>query len=419
MLQALHQQLSQVHPALVPIAGVLSLMLTAWVISRLSRGIILGLFQRWANKSPAQWDDFLIRRKVIKRTVQILPAIVTYLGAPWVPGLHATAIQIFQNVSVAYMALMAIMALSGALSVANDIYEARRNSQRRPIKGYIQISKIILYCLGAVLAISALLDKSPLILLSGIGALTAVVLLVFKDTLLSLVASIQLSSLDMLRVGDWIEMPHFNTDGEVIDIELHTVRVQNWDKTITTIPTHSMISDSFKNWRGMSESGGRRIKRSLLIDMASVRFLSSEEIKHFERFTLLRDYLDHKQAELTQYNQALAAPTDDDVNLRRLTNLGTVRAYLFNYLKHHPRIRKDMTLMVRQLSPQSNGVPIELYCFTNTTDWSEYESIQADLFDHFLAIASEFDLRVYQQPSGADLAQLKPMTNGISPNSSN
>lgn len=419
MLETLQQQLSDTHPLLVPIAGVLGLIFAAWVISWLSRSVVLSLFKHWAKKSPAQWDDLMVRRKVIKRTVQVLPAIVTYLGAPWVPGLHATAVQIVQNVSIAYMALMIIMALSGALSVANDLYEARSNSQRRPIKGYIQITKIVLYCLGAVLAISALLDKSPLILLSGIGALTAVVLLVFKDTLLSLVASIQLSSLDMLRVGDWIEMPHFNTDGEVIDIELHTVRVQNWDKTITTIPTHSMISDSFKNWRGMSESGGRRIKRSLLIDVASVRFLSSEEIQHFERFTLLRDYLDHKQTELEQYNQALDAPTDDKVNLRRLTNLGTVRAYLFNYLKHHPRIRKDMTLMVRQLAPQANGVPIELYCFTTTTDWGEYESIQADLFDHFLAIAGEFDLRVYQQPSGADLARLTPLTNTASSGSGN
>lgn len=406
MMDSVHRLLSDVHPVLVPVAGLLTLMFVAWVISWISRRVVQGLFKRAAATTPAQWDDFIVRRKVLKRAVQMLPAVVTYLGAPAIPELSERAITVVQNVSLTYMALMAMLALSGLLSVVNDVYELREGSRKRPIKGYIQITKILLFCFGIVIAIAALLDKSPLLLLSGIGAITAVVLLVFKDTILSLVASIQLSSLDMVRIGDWIEMPQFNADGDVIDIALHTVQVQNWDKTITTIPTHRLISDSFKNWRGMSESGGRRIKRAVIIDMQSVRFLTPEEIEHFQRFALLRDYLRDKQSELSAYNEALESPVANDVNFRRLTNLGTLRAYLFNYLKNHPRIRKDMTLLVRQLSLREDGVPIELYCFTDTTNWNEYESIQADLFDHILSILGEFDLRAYQQPSGANLSEI-------------
>jgi miniconductance mechanosensitive channel len=243
------------------------------------------------------------------------------------------------------------------------------------------------------------------LLLSGLGAMTAVLLLVFKDTILSLVASVQLTSLDMVRVGDWIEMPQCNADGDVIDVSLHTVKIQNWDKTFTTIPTHRLIVDSFKNWRGMDESGGRRIKRELRIDINSVRFLTVEEVERFKGFALLKDYIDRKLEDLAAYNAAVGEETEN-VNLRRLTNLGTFRAYILSYLKHHPKIHREMTLMVRQLQPGPTGLPLEIYAFTNITAWSTYEDIQADIFDHLLAIAGEFGLSMYQEPAGRDLSAL-------------
>jgi len=229
-------------------------------------------------------------------------------------------------------------------------------------------------------------------------------MLVFKDTILSLVASVQLTTNDLIRVGDWIEMPQFGADGDVVDVQLHTIKVQNWDKTITTIPTHRLITDSFKNWRGMSQSGARRIKRALYVDVSSIRFQTQDEVEHFTRFALLKDYVRRKEQELAEYHESLE--TDSDVNRRRLTNIGTFRAYAYNYLKNHPKIHKEATLIVRQLGPGPEGLPLEIYCFTNTTEWAVYEDIQSDIFDHLLAIVPEFGLRVYQKPAGTDLANL-------------
>ena len=251
--------------------------------------------------------------------------------------------------------------------------------------------------------ISILIDESPLLLLSGLGAMAAVLLLVFKDTILSLVASVQLSSNDMLRVGDWIEMPGMHADGDVIDIALHTVKIQNFDKTITTIPTHKLISESYRNWRGMSESGGRRIKRSISIDQNMIRFLTEDEVKDLSRFRVLREYLAQKEQEIAEWNEGELGEESNSINARRLTNIGTLRAYIIGYLKNHPMISGEFTLLVRQLPPGPTGLPIEIYCFTATTNWGEFESIMADIFDHLLAILPEFDLKVFQEPSGNDI----------------
>ncbi len=403
MFETLTSQLDAVHPVIWPTLVLLSLLVAAWIVDIITKRILVRVVHGIANSTRASWDDVIIEHGVIRRIAHLLPAAVIYLGTPVIPALPELLVAIVTNVATAYAALIVILSLSSLLSAANAIYEQSADAVRRPIKGYVQVAKIALYCLGVILVVSALLDKSPLILLSGFGALTAVLLLIFRDTILSFVASVQLSSLDMVRKGDWIEMPHFNADGDVIDVALHTIRVQNWDKTITTIPTHKLISDSFRNWRGMSESGGRRIKRSLVIDLQSIRFLERDEVEHFRRFALLRDYIARKETELADYNAALDLPVDDDVNTRRLTNLGTFRAYVFNYLRNHPDIHKEMTLLVRQLQPAPEGLPIEIYCFTNTTAWDDFEAIQADLFDHLLAILGEFQLRAYQQPSGADL----------------
>ena len=268
----------------------------------------------------------------------------------------------------------------------------------------MQLVKLAVFAVATILVIATLMDRSPLILLSGVGALAAVLMLVFQDTLLSLVASVQISSGDMLRVGDWIEMPQMNADGEVIDIALHTVKIQNWDKTITTLPTRKLISDPFKNWRGMQESGGRRIKRSLFLDQNSARFLTAPEEARLRRFRLLHGYLEEKDRELRDWNARQGV--DDPFNARRLTNLGTFRAYVERYLRSHPGIRPDMTLLVRHMAPTPKGLPLEIYCFTTTTAWNAYEAIQADIVDHLLAILPEFGLRVFQNPSGADLSRL-------------
>src|SRR5690606_14378628 len=265
--------------------------------------------------------------------------------------------------------------------------------------------QIVIYAIATILVIATLIDRSPLILLSGLGAMAAVLMLIFQDSLLSLVASVQISSSDIIRVGDWVEMPALNADGDVIDIALHTVKVQNWDKTITSIPTKRFISDSFKNWRGMQESGGRRIKRSLYLDQQSVHFLNNEERQRLYRFNLLEDYLVKKRQEIDEWNTKLEEAGKEPVNTRRVTNLGTFRAYVQHYLQRHPGIHQDMTLMVRQLAPTAEGLPLEIYCFTNTVAWAQYEGIQADIFDHLLAILPEFGLRVFQAPGGADFRE--------------
>lgn len=244
----------------------------------------------------------------------------------------------------------------------NTVYEQRPDARTKPIKGYIQVVTIALYAVALVLIIAALFDRSPLLLLSGLGAMAAVLMLVFQDTILSLVASVQISSNDVLRVGDWVEMPQLNADGDVIDIALHTVKIQNWDKTITTIPTRRFMTDPFKNWRGMQESGGRRIKRSIMLDQQSVHFLDQEQISRLGRFRLLQDYLPAKQQEIDDWNQQLAEQGKEPVNTRRITNLGSFRAYVLHYLKNHAGIHQQMTIMVRQLALGADGLPLELYC---------------------------------------------------------
>ncbi|HHX83071.1 MAG TPA: mechanosensitive ion channel family protein, partial [Pseudomonadaceae bacterium] len=272
--------------------------------------------------------------------------------------------------------------------------------------GLVQGTKLVMTILAIILAIALLVGKSPLILFSGLGAMTAVLLLVFKDPLLGLVAGIQLSANNMLKVGDWLEMPKYGADGDVIDISLTTVKVRNWDKTITTIPSYALIADSFKNWRGMQESGGRRIKRSLNIDMTSIRFLNDDDIARLRKLQLLTSYIENKVREIEADNEAREVSEDCPANGRRLTNVGTLRAYMEAYLKNHSQLNSYMTMMVRQLSPGPNGLPLEIYCFTATVNWVPYENAQADIFDHMLAVIPEFDLRLHQSPSGYDMQRI-------------
>jgi len=401
------EKLATIHPVLPAVAGSLILVLVAVVANLIAKRLLVVLVRKLVKHTRTHWDDALVQYNAFGRLSQIVPAVIVYAGVGLVPDLPDAVITVSHNVANAWMILMVTLTLVSVLNAADLIYERRPESRRRPITGFVQILQIVVYVFGAVLVIAALLDRSPLILLSGMGALSAVMMFVFKDTLLSLMASLQLSGQDMIRVGDWLEAPQFGADGDVTEVELFTVTVQNWDKTITKIPTSKLVYDSFKNWRGMSESGGRRIKRSLHIDFNSIRFLTDAEVQRFAQFALLKDYIDKKQADLKAYNDALPAPGADDVNLRKLTNIGTFRAYIYNYLKHHPKIHQDMTLIVRQLQPTTEGLPIEIYCFSNDIEWAAYEDIQSDIFDHTSAIAPEFGLRLYQRPAGADLEGLR------------
>ncbi|MEN8725583.1 MAG: mechanosensitive ion channel domain-containing protein, partial [Lentimonas sp.] len=294
--------------------------------------------------------------------------------------------------------------IDGVLNFICAAWEGGPIGKRYPAKSFTQAAKLVINLIGMIFILSVVLGKSPLVFFSGLGAVTAILLLIFKDAILGLVAGFQLSVNNMVMVGDWIEMPGRGADGEVTDVSLTTVKVQNWDKTITTIPTYSLISDSFKNWRGMSEAGGRRIKRSLHIDMRTIQFADEQLLERFKRIRLLRPYLEQKLEDIQEYNSNVENDLAELINGRRLTNVGTFRAYCVAYLRNHPKIhQKGMTLLVRQLAPNEKGLPIEFYCFSNDTAWVNFEDIQGDLFDHLLSIIPEFGLSTYQAPSGADL----------------
>jgi len=400
------EELTALHPAILPALSLAVLVVLALTADFIVKRILLGVASRIVAANDLAWDDALLSHNVLGRLAKAVPALIILVGIDFIPSLDGGFAQLLKNVSLGYLVLVVTLSLSAALGAANEIYEHTPSAKSRPLRGFVQLLQIIVFVIGAVLIISVLIDRSPLLLLSGFGAMTAVLLLVFKDTILGLVASVQLNANDMVRIGDWIEMPKFGADGDVMEVNLHTIKVRNFDRTITTIPTHTLIADSFRNWRGMSESGGRRIKRSLLIDQGTIRFLGDAEVAEFERFFLLRAYLARKRRELSEALEHLEEPAaqSSTVNRRRLTNIGTFRAYVFEYLRNHSQINPEATLLVRQLPPGPQGLPLEIYCFTRTTEWGAYESIQSDIFDHIIAITPEFGLRLFQDPAGADVS---------------
>ena len=380
------------------VAGVL--ILTAFLVNWITKRILLRGLTRILRALPSgESEEGKVRLAIISRLANIVPALVLAYGAVAIPDVHDTLETIIRNVCIAFIVLTTALALGKLLDLVEIAYRRRPDAPNKPIKGYLQLGKIVVFTVATILIVATLINRNPLILLSGLGAMAAVLMLIFQDTILSLVASLQLGSNDMVRIGDWIEMPSQNADGDVIEIALHTVKVRNWDKTITTLPVRKLITDSFKNWRGMQEIGGRRIKRSLYIDQRSVRFLDEAEMQRLEDFVVLNDYLERKRRELAEWNRELEQQGAKPINERRVTNLGTFRAYVEQYLRNNAHIRQDMTLLVRQLQPGATGIPLEVYCFTNDTRWAVYEGIQSDIFDHLLAILPIFDLRVYQQCS--------------------
>lgn len=401
--------IADLDPWLQAALGLCGLVLLAFALQSVAQYVLLNTVPRLRERVGARWARVFWHDQVLRRLAHVAPSLVIQAGIGAVPHVHPVAAAVIGNVAVALTVLQLVRTLIALLDAVLQEHEQAPDgvpTATRSIKSYVQLGKLLLALVGTIVIVAALVDRSPLILLSGLGAMSAVLMLVFKDTILSFTAGVQLSSNDMLRVGDWIEMPQVGADGFVVDIALHTVKVQNWDKTITTIPTKRFITDPFKNWRGMQESGGRRIKRSLLLDQQSVRFLSDEERRGLARFALLEDYLGEKQREIDDWNRQLEARGKAPVNQRRVTNIGCFRAYVERFLRAHPGIHRDMTLLVRQLAPTPDGLPLEIYCFTRTTVWAEYEGIQSDIFDHLLAILPEFGLRVSQHPIGVDLREI-------------
>lgn len=366
----------------------------------LGRKYLRPLFSYTLKQSKLKWSKILMEEKVFDVLLYLLPTIILYQGLRLMPNILPSG----QKVINILVFLIIFSALIRLLNVSLKVYNTYPVAQKRPIKGYMQIAKLILYLLGAIIITSILIDQSPWIFLSGLGAMTAVLLLIFQNTILSFIASLQIMGNDLIRVGDWLQADQFNADGTVIEIALYNIRVRNWDNTITIIPTSKLVEDSFINWRGMSEAGGRRIMRSLLIDQNSIKFLNREDILRLEKITLIRDYLQYKKEEIAAYNHRLGPEGSHLCNGRNLTNIGTFRAYVSNYLKEHPLIHKQMIVMVRQLAPTTEGLPLQIYAFCRDVNWINYESIQGDIFDHLLAVINEFDLQVYQKPAGIDLA---------------
>lgn len=383
----------------------LALVAGCILANAIAKTIITRIVHRVVKKTRITWDDKLMDRKVFTRLSHLMPGLILYYGAIAVDA--PETVDWLQRMALAYIWFAVAWSLHALLNAVHDIYRGFDFSASRPITGYVQTLHLLLWASTAIFAIAALLNKSPAGFLTGLGALSAVLMLVFKDSILGLVAGIQITANDMVRLGDWIEMPRFNADGDVIDITLHTVKVRNWDKTYSTIPTHALIQDSFKNWRGMQESGGRRIKRSLMIDLQSVTFVDADTVKKWASVSVLKPYLEKRKQEVETWNEERHIDGSCPLNGRRLTNLGTFRAYIEAYLHDHPFIHQEgMTFLVRQLAPTEKGVPIEVYVFVNDIRWVRYEAIQADIFDHLFAAISWFDLRLYQAPAGGDIREL-------------
>ncbi len=387
-------------------------LLLALLSNLIARRIILRGFRAVAAKTRSKWDDVMVEQQVFARLSHLAPALIVYVAAPVLldPEADAGAVDYLRRVANVWMILAGARTLHALLDALVIIGLEKESTRTKPVRSYAQVVQLIVWVGAGILSVAVLMQKSPTALLTGLGAMTAVLLLVFRDTILGFIASLRIEANEMLRVGDWVEMPKYGADGDVVEIGLHTVKIQNWDKTITTIPTHAFMSDSFKNWRGMAESGGRRIKRALKLDMTTVRFLDAADIEHLSGIQSLRPYLQERTAEVEAWNQEHDVNHSTPVNGRRLTNLGTFRAYVETYLRQLGPIRDDMTFLVRQLAPTPEGLPLELYCFSSEQRWAQYEGIMGDIFDHLLSVLEEFDLKAYQQPSGADFRSLSSAT---------
>lgn len=391
--------------SIIDYSFLIALIIGCYLVFILTRFIIRRFAHSFAHKTKTHWDDIMINRRVFARISVLIPLIVFSLFFKYILSDYPLSLVIIGGLAKILISIASLSIMLALINSFNDIYESFNVSKSRPIKGYLQVAKIIIYILVFVSIISILLGENGFGWVAGFGAFSAVLMLVFKDPILGFVGGIQLTSNNMVEIGDWISMPKYGADGTVNEITLTTVKVQNWDKTITTIPTYTLVTDYFQNWRGMEESGGRRIKRSINIDMRSVKFCSEELLERFKKIQILTEYLNRKNNELKNYNTKYKVEGIEIVNGRRQTNLGIFRAYLKEYLRRKPEINTEMTFLVRQIQPNENGIPIEIYVFSKIKDWAIYEDIQSDIFDHILAVIPEFELEIFQNPTGADFSK--------------
>jgi len=402
MLDSINNFINE-YPILTGVIKFAGIILLAAISYFVTKKIIFTVIRSFVTKTKSKYDDILLNEKILTKISVIVPVIIlnqfTYL-TPGIAGFLA-------NLTEALIVLLIVFIINNLLMSFNDIYEHVTENKKRPIKGYLQVVSIIVYIIGGIIIVGTLTGQSMFELMAGIGAMTAILLLIFKDTILSFVASIQITSYDLVKVGDWIEVPAYGVDGDVMDLSLHTVKIRNFDKTITTLPTNKLVEVSFKNWRGMQETGGRRIKRSINIDISSIKFCDEAMLNRFKKFELLSDYLNEKLKEIEEDNANKKIDLSEMINGKRLTNIGTFRAYLKLYLKSREDIHKGLTFLIRQLSPGAEGLPIEIYVFTTTTAWIKYEDIQADIFDHIFAVIPGFELNAFQSPTGSDFQALQ------------
>jgi miniconductance mechanosensitive channel len=401
-LTALGIQNSNAH-ILAQILIVIGLAIAGLLLQQLFHIIIRKGLSQWVEQTETLWDDIFYHSQFFFRLATIPSLVLLYFSAVWMPDLTSW----IQRITLAAIVFVSARAFESALTAINDIYDDYEIAKKKPIKGYIQVGKILLWLFALILIVSALMQSSPLLLLGGLGAFSAVLLLVFKDTLLGLFASVQFATNDMVRIGDWIEMPEYDADGEVIDISVHTVKVSNWDKTISTIPTYSLMANSFKNWRGMEMSGGRRIKQALYIDLNSIRFVDEVLLPRLSKIKYIQEYQAKKDKEALEDDLSPRINGDAAFSGHNMTNLGAYKAYVFGYLQSHPKINPQMEILVRLLAPTEKGLPLEIYAFCTDKRWEYFEDIQADIFDHLLAILPEFNLAAYQNPSGLDIRTLQ------------
>ncbi len=391
---------------------VTALLIGAIILQYINRSIVLVVIERIIRKTEVTWDDKFLERKVFTRAIQIIPILLVYLLIPKAVQLEdITLVEILQKVVRLYMVVWAAVVVNSVLLALNDIYEEFDFAAERPIKGIIQTIQIIVFLVAAIFFISIILNKSVTYLLAGLGTMTAILMLVFKDSLLGLTAGIQMAFNRTIRLGDWITVPNHNADGTVIEITLNFVKVQNWDNTITILPSYTLVSTAFQNWKGVQETGARRIKRHLVIDQSSVKFCTPEMLERFKKIDLIKDYVNERAAEIEKYNQEKGVNTELAINGRRMTNLGTFRRYVTEYLKNHPKIRTDLTLVVRYLQPTDRGLPIELYVYSSETGLVDFEAVQSDIFDHLLASIETFELKLFQSPTSSDFKQLAGILN--------
>lgn len=396
------------HVALIlnAVIWLVLLFLAAWLIYWLTRKVVISSITRFITRTKTQRDDILLHYRIFEYLSHLVPILFLYLAFPFFLKEYPGLLKFLQDMLGLYLVAVSVLALNAFLNALHALYLTLPISKDRPIKGYIQVVQILVYFSGLMFVIAILFNTSVWKLMTGLGAMAAVLMLIFKDTILGFVASLQIATNDMLKPGDWIEMPGRGADGTVEEITLYTVKVQNWDKTIVTIPTYALVSESFKNWRGMEQSPGRRIKRSVYIDVKSIRFCTPEMVEKYRKIQVLKDYIDRKEKEITEYNRKYNIDNSVLVNGRRMTNIGTFRNYVEAYLRRHPMINQEMTLMVRQLQATEKGLPIEVYAFCKDKQWVNYEKIQADIFDHIFAVIPEFDLQAFQEPSGYDILLL-------------